>query len=324
MVRDQLGLTLPRPLLAEVHEASGGNPFFALEIVRTLRRNDVSVEAGQPLPVPKSLHDLVHARLLALPREPRRPARRRGPRASPDDRGRSRFRDNPTAGSPRRWTRASSSSTAVASASRIRCSPPGYEAADPMRRVQIHARLADLLEDPEARAWQLAASVEEPDESVAVALEDAAVHARSRGALRPAALLLDRARELTASDRPDEAVRRAVDAAFLHFKAGDSRRAEAQLRDLIAPLPPGRVRARALNARSPASARMRRHATLVSSSSRWWPRQTAIARFSRSRTRACRRASFGSWRTSRRSSGMETSRSALLSSSATRPSPPMH
>ena len=62
---------LPRPLLAEVHEASGGNPFYALEIVRMLRRSGVSVEAGQPLPVPESLHDLVHGRLLALSPESR-------------------------------------------------------------------------------------------------------------------------------------------------------------------------------------------------------------------------------------------------------------
>ena len=54
-----------------MHQASGGNPFYALEIVRMLQRSGVSVEAGQPLPVPESLHDLVHGRLLALPPESR-------------------------------------------------------------------------------------------------------------------------------------------------------------------------------------------------------------------------------------------------------------
>ena len=58
-----------------------------------------------------------------------------------------------------------------------------YNAADFVRRKEIHARLAELLDDPEARAWQLAASVDEPDESVAAALEDAAGYARTRGAL---------------------------------------------------------------------------------------------------------------------------------------------
>ena len=67
VVQRHLDLTLPPPLLADVHAASGGNPFYALEIVRFLRRKDVLVEAGKPLPVPESLHDLVHGRLLALP-----------------------------------------------------------------------------------------------------------------------------------------------------------------------------------------------------------------------------------------------------------------
>ena len=110
---------------------------------------------------------------------------------------------------------------------------------------QVHARLAELLEDPEARAWQLAASVESPDESAAKVLEEASQHARDRGALRPAALMLERASALTPSDRPGEALQRAVDAAYLHFASGDSRRAEAQLRALIAPLRAGVQRARA-------------------------------------------------------------------------------
>ena len=48
--------------------------------------------------------------------------------------------------------------------------------------------------------------------------------------------MLDRASELTPPDLRGDALRRAVDAAFLHFESGDSRRAEAQLRDVIAPL----------------------------------------------------------------------------------------
>ena len=61
VVREHLDLAVPRPLLAEVHQASGGNPFFALEIARTLKHGDAIVEAGQLLPVPESLHELVQA-----------------------------------------------------------------------------------------------------------------------------------------------------------------------------------------------------------------------------------------------------------------------
>ena len=71
VVQEHLEVVLPRPLLVEVHAAAGGNPFYALEIVRMLRRSGVSVEAGQPLPVPESLHELIHDRLRALAPESR-------------------------------------------------------------------------------------------------------------------------------------------------------------------------------------------------------------------------------------------------------------
>src|SRR4029079_3622116 len=136
-----------------------------------------------------------------------------------------------------------------------------YETMDPIRRREIHARLADLLEDPEARAWQLAASgapaarargarrapsAAGPDAAVAAALELAAGHARRRGGLRPAALLLDRSHDLTPADDRPAAHRRGAESAYLHFEAGDGQRAEAQLRRLIAPLDPGLQRARPL------------------------------------------------------------------------------
>ena len=54
-------------------------------------------------------------------------------------------------------------------------------------------------------------------------------------ARRALLLLLDRAEQLTPRCIARDAVRRAVDAAYLHFEAGDSRRAEAKLRDVVAP-----------------------------------------------------------------------------------------
>ena len=247
-MQEHLGILLPRPLLAEVHQASGGNPFYALEIVRMLKRADVSVEAGQPLPVPESLHELVHGRVLSLTPESRDFLLAAAAHAHPTI-----SITEAAAGVGRGVGLAPALEARIVEleGQRIRFTHPllaagVYETADPLRRAEIHARLAELLEDPEARAWQLAASVDQPDEAVAAALEEAAQHARARGAPRPAALLLDRARELTPSDRPDDAHRRAVDAAYLHFESGDSPRAEAQLRDAMAQLAPGPKRAGAL------------------------------------------------------------------------------
>jgi DNA-binding CsgD family transcriptional regulator len=249
VVHQHLGMALPKPLLAEVHAAAGGNPFYALEIVRMLRRSGVvSIEAGHPLPVPETLHQLVHGRLLALPEESRdfllAAAAHAHPTVSVTEAASRVSREDGL-------RPALEARVVELERERIRFTHPllaagAYEVADPLLRLEVHARLAELLEDPEARAWQLAASTTEPDEEVAGTLEEAAWHARARGAPRPAALLLDRACELTPVNRREEAVRRTVDAAYLHFEAGDSPRAEAQLQGVLDELAAGRARARAL------------------------------------------------------------------------------
>jgi DNA-binding CsgD family transcriptional regulator len=248
VVQNHLDVTLPRPLLAEVHHAAGGNPFYALEIVRMLQRSGLSVEAGKSLPVPDSLHELVDDRLSALPDESRHfllaAAAHAHPTVSITERA------SGVEGT-RGLTPALSAGVVELDGDRIRFTHPllaagVMESANPRERAEVHARLAELLEDPEARAWQLASSVDEPDERVAAALEEASARARARGAPRPAALLLDRSRDLTPTRDRDAALRRAAEAAFLHFESGDSRRAEEQLRPLIASVEAGPTRARAL------------------------------------------------------------------------------
>jgi DNA-binding CsgD family transcriptional regulator len=248
VVHEHLATSLPRPLLAEVHEASGGSPFYALEIVRMLQRSDISIEAGHPLPVPESLHDLVRGRLLALPHESREFLLAAAAHAHPT------IALTEAASQVAReagLVPALEARLVELDGDRIRFTHPllaagAYEVGDPLRRNEIHGRLAELLDDPEARAWQLAACASEPDAEIAETLAGAADHARARGALRPAALLLDRACELTPVDQNDRAVLRGIEAAFLHFESGDSPRAEAQLRELIAPLRPSPERAKAL------------------------------------------------------------------------------
>ena len=51
VLRSQLGPSFARPLLTRIHEAAGGNPFYALEIGRELNRVGPPA-AGHPLPVP--------------------------------------------------------------------------------------------------------------------------------------------------------------------------------------------------------------------------------------------------------------------------------
>src|ERR671936_146348 len=63
-LRDRLGRSFARQTLLRVHERSGGNPFFALVLARVL---DADVDPLEPLPVPKTLEELVRARIDELP-----------------------------------------------------------------------------------------------------------------------------------------------------------------------------------------------------------------------------------------------------------------
>jgi AAA ATPase domain len=68
LLHDRLGTPLARQTLLRIHEQSGGNPFFALELARAL---DAEVDPLAPLPVPEKLDELVRARLAGLPRTTR-------------------------------------------------------------------------------------------------------------------------------------------------------------------------------------------------------------------------------------------------------------
>src|SRR5437870_5090302 len=66
LIRSRLGTAPARPMLMRIAAASGGNPFFALEIVRALERDAGERALGDPLPVPERLHKLVAARVRTL------------------------------------------------------------------------------------------------------------------------------------------------------------------------------------------------------------------------------------------------------------------
>ena len=280
----------------------------------------VSVEAGQPAagarlaPRPRPRSPARAAR-----REPRLPARRGGARAPDRSRSPKRRRVSRAAsGSRRRSRRASSSSTASGSASRIRCSPQA-PTRPPIRCVAPRSTRGSpsCSRIPKrARGSSRRRSTSPTRRSRRRSRRPRTTRA-ARGAPRPAALLLDRARELTP---PDRARRRAcaarVDAAFLHFESGDSRRAEAQLRERHrAAALPGPQRAQGARACLRASGCTRRPARRASSSPRSSTRRRATARRSRSRMKASRRAASGCSSGSTKRSSTRTSRSSSPPSS---------
>ena len=109
----------------------------------------------------------------------------------------------------------------------------------------MHARLAEVVDDPDERARHLALAAAGPDHDVAAAVEAAARRARARGAPQAAAELWEQARRLTPASDSD-GWRRALEAGECHLEAGDTERARALLEDVVARLPPGQERAIAI------------------------------------------------------------------------------
>jgi predicted ATPase len=64
ILQDRFGRPFARQTLLRIHEQSGGNPLFALELARVL---DDDVDPLEPLPVPATLEELVRTRLDDLP-----------------------------------------------------------------------------------------------------------------------------------------------------------------------------------------------------------------------------------------------------------------
>ena len=94
-----------------------------------------------------------------------------------------------------------------------------YHSAPFAQRAAAHRRLAEALHDqPDRRAWHLAAAALQPDEYVASLLEATATQAQYRGGAAAAALAMERAAEL--SPDPEDQARRLVAAASAAVPTG--------------------------------------------------------------------------------------------------------
>ena len=245
VLRDRLGRSLPRPLLRRVHDASGGNPFFALEIADALGTD--SLRPGAALPVPRDLEALLRSRLDSLPADagvallvvaassqptPELVAAATGPDVDVSD----------------ALAAAERAGVIQTRSGQLRFTHPllasaVYAGAAPDARRSAHRALAEHASDPEERARHLALSAAGPDPSVADALDEAARLAGSRGAPDPAAELADLAVELTPPTDTESLVRRGVEAASYHFNAGNVVRARELFLRAAAATPPGPARA---------------------------------------------------------------------------------
>ena len=243
LLRAQLHLTLSRPNLLRLSEASGGNPFFALELARA--QPSVS-GAPAALVVPPTLERLLAGRLAELGKDSRRAllliaAHGRGPRELLR-----RLHLESSALDPARDRHLVEISRGVVRFTHPLLASTVYQRATIQEQQAAHLALARAVDDPLGRARHLALATPSPDNAVADKLEVAATVARARGLPVVTAELAEHARRLTPPDRVDEALRRGRLAARASIEAGEANRARAIISAQLAEAPPGRERAEAL------------------------------------------------------------------------------
>ena len=241
-LRDRLGRTFARQTLLRIHEWSGGNPFFALEVARAL---DADVDPLQPLPVPETLEELVRARISGLPASTREALALASALGTPSESLLGRAGVDAKALDP-----AFAAHVIAREDGAIRFTHPLLSSVlyrDLGEEVRsVHGRIAEIVEDPLVRARHLALSSEVPDADVAVVLDDAATLAAERGASAVAAELAEQALRLTPPAERDERHRRALAATRAHHAAGEWTRARKIATDLLAEAEIGPWRAEAL------------------------------------------------------------------------------
>jgi DNA-binding CsgD family transcriptional regulator len=240
LVSGRLGRTLSRQLLLRVHDVSGGNPFYALELARGLGDE---LDPTLPLAVPDRLEDLVRARLDALPEATRdelafAAAVGRAPLAL--------FGEAADALEPAFAAQVAEESGGVVQFTHPLLASVLYQGLPAGERRRAHARAAASADDPLQRARHEALAAVAPDTEVAAALEDAAGRAHARGAPAAAAELAEHAVRLTPPGDLEHAHRRTLVAARAHLAAGDGARARSLIRKLLSRAPDGAPRADAL------------------------------------------------------------------------------
>ena len=241
MFRHALGGSFPRPLLAGIHRAAGGNPFYALEIAREVQRVG-SPPPGQPLPVPSDDRELAMLRLRRLPRATRDVLAQV---AATPGQGQGQVDLEALAPAERAGI------AVVRPDGRIEFTHPLfgsalYSSLPASERRKLHGRLAAGAGDPVERARHLALAASGPDEATAAELESAAATAGARGAADVAVELAELACGLTPEADQQALVKRSIDLSERRYFAGDPNGARRGLEALLGSLPSGDDKAQVL------------------------------------------------------------------------------
>lgn len=242
VVSERCGRSFPRPAMVRIHQVSGGNPFYAIELARAMDSEMVSADASFPV----TLADLVRARVGSLEAGVQSALLATACLAAPTVELVAHAVGTDAGHVVGLLEHAESKGIVGINGHQIRFTHPllargVYTGATPARRRGMHRRLAEVVEEPELHARHMALAATSADPVTLQVLDEAAQTARIRGAPAAAAELLDFAIGL-GGDTPE----RQIQSASHHLDAGDPGRARAVLEKTIKQLGAGTLRAAAL------------------------------------------------------------------------------
>jgi len=217
----------PRPprgrARAQVLAQAAGNPMALIELAKVIADDPAASRrwAAEPLPLTDRLAAVLAARFAALPGQTQAALLLAAVADSPDLNAAASHGAGPDA---RALAPAEQLGLVKVDRAGLHFSHPlvrsaVYHSAPFAQRAAAHRELASALRDqPDRRAWHLAAAALHPDEHVASLLEATATQAQRRGGAAAAALALERAAEL--SPDPEDQARRLVAAASAAVPTG--------------------------------------------------------------------------------------------------------
>jgi DNA-binding CsgD family transcriptional regulator len=238
----RLGQAFPPPIAARIHQISGGNPFYAIELGRAISSGAIRADT----PLPGTLAELVRARLHSVNERNRDALLATACIATPTVELVAAVLESEPDDVIGLLEVAEDMGLVVFEGNLVRFSHPllahgVYTDARPSRRRELHRRIASIIDEPEVRARHLALATVKGDQATVASLDTAAELARVRGAPIAAAEFLELAMRL-GGDTPDRQIRAAVH----HFNAGDAARARALLNHIVERPAPKLLQAMAL------------------------------------------------------------------------------
>jgi DNA-binding CsgD family transcriptional regulator len=209
----------------QVLDQAAGNPMALIELATVIADDPAASRrwAAEPLPLTDRLTAVLTSRFAALPEQTQAALLLAAVADGPDLSAAASHGAGPDA---RALVPAEQLGLIKVDRTGVRFSHPLvrsaiYHAAPFARRAAAHRELASALHDqPDRRAWHLAAAALHPDEQVAALLEATAAQAQRRGGAAAAALALERAAEL--SPDPADQARRLVAAASAAVPTGQA------------------------------------------------------------------------------------------------------